>query len=104
MPQEWETLLRLAGIVAGQGADADIEALRRARRRRSRAAAAASSRIAQLRGPERLLDILLRSGPYDLDSRRARARRHGIDLGPLTERVPEVLRTPSPGGSSWRPR
>jgi hypothetical protein len=56
------------------------------------------------RGPERLLDLLLRTGPYgdafgdrpgglSLDA--LLAAPHGIDLGPLEPRLPDVLRTPS---------
>jgi len=48
---EWQTVLRLAAIVAGQDGDADVAALE--------------------------------------------ASPHGIDLGPLEPRIPEVLRTPS---------
>jgi hypothetical protein len=54
--------------------------------------------------PERLLDLMLRTGPYG-DGFGARpdglsldallAAPHGIDLGPLEPRLPEVLRTPS---------
>jgi anaerobic selenocysteine-containing dehydrogenase len=56
------------------------------------------------RGPERLLDLMLRTGPYgdgfgavagglSLDA--LLAAPHGIDLGPLEPRLPEVLRTPT---------
>jgi anaerobic selenocysteine-containing dehydrogenase len=61
------------------------------------------------RGPERMLDVMLRTGPYgdgfgahpagpghpglSLDA--LIASPHGIDLGPLEPRLPEVLRTPS---------
>ena len=56
------------------------------------------------RGPDRVLDFLLRSGPYgDAFGRREgglsldllERHPHGIDLGPLEPRIPEVLRTPS---------
>ena len=56
------------------------------------------------RGPERLLDILLRCGPYGdgfgaradgLTLAALEAAPHGIDLGPLEPRLPEALRTPS---------
>ena len=47
------------------------------------------------RGPERLLDLLLRAGPYDLTLADLEAAPHGIDLGPLEPRLPGVLRTPS---------
>ena len=41
------------------------------------------------RGPERLLDLLLRAGPYDLTLADLEAAPHGIDLGPLEPRLPE---------------
>src|SRR5213076_2664682 len=44
---------------------------------------------------ERLLDLRLRTGPYDLSLDTLREHPHGIDLGPLQPRIPEVLRTPS---------
>jgi anaerobic selenocysteine-containing dehydrogenase len=55
-------------------------------------------------GPERLLDLMLRTGPYGdgfgadpdgLSLARLEAAPHGVDLGPLTPRLPEVLRTAS---------
>jgi anaerobic selenocysteine-containing dehydrogenase len=55
-------------------------------------------------GYERRLDMMLRLGPYGdgfggrpdgLTLERLRAAPHGIDLGPLRPRVPEVLRTAS---------
>jgi anaerobic selenocysteine-containing dehydrogenase len=46
-------------------------------------------------GPERILDLLLRNGPYELTLAELEAAPHGIDLGPLEPRVPELLRTPS---------
>jgi anaerobic selenocysteine-containing dehydrogenase len=55
-------------------------------------------------GPERLLDLLLRAGPYGegfghdpdgLSLAKLRERPHGIDYGPLKPRIPEVLRTAS---------
>jgi anaerobic selenocysteine-containing dehydrogenase len=56
------------------------------------------------RGPERVLDFMIRTGPYGdgfgADPGRLtldvlEASPHGIDLGPLQVRIPEVLRTPS---------
>ena len=109
-PQEWQTLLRLAAISQGLGAGADIEAL-------DDALVAADLRklvgdntetvlkaVGGLRGPERLLDLALRAGPYGdrfglnpegLNLAKVRAARGGIDLGELQPRIPEVLRTPS---------
>ena len=55
-------------------------------------------------GYERRLDMMLRLGPFGeafgahpagLTLQRLRDAPHGIDLGPLTPRIPEVLRTPS---------
>jgi anaerobic selenocysteine-containing dehydrogenase len=94
MLQEWETLLALTGIVTGQGPDTDISA-------NDDVVAGELGRLngvepdGSLRGPERLLDILLRAGPYDLTLADLKAAPHGIDLGPLEPRLPEVLRTPS---------
>jgi anaerobic selenocysteine-containing dehydrogenase len=59
--------------------------------------------IGDRRGPERLLDLMLRAGPYgdgfqdgadglSLDA--VREVSHAIDLGPLEPRLPELLRTP----------
>ena len=56
------------------------------------------------RGPERVLDFMLRSGPYGdgfgsdpegLTLDLLEQNPHGIDLGPLKPRLPEVLRTES---------
>ncbi|HLY37767.1 MAG TPA: molybdopterin dinucleotide binding domain-containing protein, partial [Candidatus Binatia bacterium] len=117
-PAEWETLLRLAAIVAGQGSDADIAALddfvvlqqieqatgAPGSPVHGRETAEIMAALAPRRGPERLLDLMLRTGPYGdgfgarpdgLTLARLEASPHGIDLGPLEPRVPEVLRTPS---------
>ena len=118
MPQEWETLLRLTGIVTGQGTDADVDALddlvaaELVRREVGRTDGALAGRdpdevlaaLADRRGPERLLDLMLRAGPYG-DAFGARpggltlaaleAAPHGVDLGPLEPRIPEMLRTAS---------
>jgi len=51
--------------------------------------------VAPLRGVDRILDIRLRSGPHGLTLQDVIDAPHGIDLGPLTPRLPEVLRTPS---------
>jgi len=44
---------------------------------------------------EKLVDDKLRAGPYGLSLDALREHPHGVDLGPLAERVPEILRTPS---------
>jgi anaerobic selenocysteine-containing dehydrogenase len=109
MPQEWETILRLAAIAMGQGADADVAAVddfvaaEAARRETARAGgrleghdpAELLAAVGDRRGPERLLDLALRAGPYDLTLADLEGAPHGIDLGPLEPRIPEVLRTRS---------
>ena len=108
-PPEWKTLLRLAGIIAGQGPHADIEALddlviatlvgREVATEGSRVAGRdPADLIAELeprRGPERVLDFMLRVGPYGLTLEELENSPHGVDLGPHRPRLPEVLRTPS---------
>ncbi len=106
VPEEWVTLARLAGIVTGQGPAADPEAIdetviatmvkRELGGSHSRIAGRDESEIlAELegrRGPERMLDLLLRVGPYGdafgedpdgLTLARLEESPHGIDLGPL---------------------
>ena len=108
IPPEWRTLLRLAGIAAGQGAEADVDALddlvaaeavRRGVGRpgplEGRDPAEVLGELDGRGGPERLLDVALRAGPYDLTLADLEAAPHGIDLGPLEPRIPEVLRTAS---------
>jgi anaerobic selenocysteine-containing dehydrogenase len=116
-PAEWEILLRLTGIATGQGPHADVDAIDDfvAAEAVRRELATPGSRIAGREqadvlaamdprtGPERLLDLMLRAGPYG-DAFGARpdglslavleANPHGVDLGPLEPRIPEVLRTP----------
>ena len=99
MPQEWESLLRLTAIAAGQGADADIDAIDRFVAEQTAAVSgvdpASVPDAMERRGPERLLDLMLRGGPYDLTLADLEAAPHGIELGALAPRVPEVLRTAS---------
>jgi anaerobic selenocysteine-containing dehydrogenase len=117
-PTEWETLLKLTAIVMGQGAGADPSQLDDfiARQQVEEAVSAPGSPIAgrdpeailaalaPRRGPERLLDLMLRTGPYGdafgtntdgLSLDVLERHPHGVDLGALTPRIPEVLRTPS---------
>jgi len=118
VPDEWRTILRLTGIVTGQGPDADVdaiddfvagEAVRRelgmpGSRIGERDAAEIAEQLEGRSGPERLLDLLLRAGPYGdrfgeepggLSLDRLESEPHGVDLGPLRPRLPEMLRTPS---------
>jgi anaerobic selenocysteine-containing dehydrogenase len=117
-PQEWEIVLRLAAIAAGQGPDADIEAWddlvlgtligrevgMPGSRVEGRDADEIKESLSARRGPERVLDFMLRAGPFGdafgadpagLTLERLEAATHGIDLGAMRPRLPEVLRTPS---------
>jgi anaerobic selenocysteine-containing dehydrogenase len=117
-PAEWQVFLRLAGISAGQGPTADVEALddlvintlvqREVGDAGSRVAGREPGELLEAleprRGPERVLDFMLRVGPYGdgfgaepegLTLEVLESSPHGVDLGPHRERVPEVLRTPS---------
>jgi anaerobic selenocysteine-containing dehydrogenase len=97
MPDDWETMLRLTAIATGQRADADIAAIddfvAAETARRSGLDAAEHGDAMARRGTERMLDLLLRAGPYDLTLADLEAAPHGIDLGPLEPRIPEMLRT-----------
>ncbi|HXA30175.1 MAG TPA: molybdopterin-dependent oxidoreductase [Candidatus Angelobacter sp.] len=117
---EWETLLRLAAAVApGDGTgrvDKDVieqltitraveltvhdEGSRIFGRDREEILAA----LGDTPGPERLIDLALRSGPYGdgfgtnpggLTLQQLRDQPNGVDLGPLQPRIPETLRTRS---------
>ncbi|MGZ4173152.1 MAG: molybdopterin-dependent oxidoreductase [Solirubrobacteraceae bacterium] len=118
LPDEWVTLLRLSGVAAGLGPDADVEVFdeqvarslidRELKTPESPVAGRdADELLAALeprRGPERLLDLMLRTGPYG-DGFGARpegislatleAAPHGLDLGALRARLPDALRTAS---------
>ena len=115
---EWRVLLRLAGIAAGQGPEADLDAFDDLvfEQQLGRALSSPRSPIhdcdaaeirrmaSRWRGPERILDLMLRTGPYGdgfrpgaegLSLALLAARPHGVDLGPLEPRLPDALRTPS---------
>jgi anaerobic selenocysteine-containing dehydrogenase len=102
LPDEWVTLLRLTGVAAGLGPAAEVEQLDEAVAREAIKRAAPDRDpdevLAELEprvGPERLLDLLLRTGPYELTLAELEAAPHGIDLGPLKPRLPDALRTAS---------
>jgi anaerobic selenocysteine-containing dehydrogenase len=99
-PDEWQTMLRIAAIAQGLGAGADVAAIDDANfaaecAKHGDAAPALQTATQGLRGPERLLDLALRTGPYRLSIARIAARPGGIDLGELAPRLPELLRTPN---------
>ncbi len=107
MQREWETLCRLAGVLQGLGSGVDMietvdEFVVRGLVEKSapRIGMTADELYATIsaggrRGPERILDLMLRTGPYGLSLDDLLANPHGIDLGPLEPRLPDVLRTPS---------
>jgi anaerobic selenocysteine-containing dehydrogenase len=97
---EWKTICKLALIAQGAGADADPAivddlAIRGLAEAAGRDPDEVVSELAPRVGPERLLDFMLRSGPYKLTLDEVIASPHGVDLGPMEPRLPEVLRTPS---------
>jgi anaerobic selenocysteine-containing dehydrogenase len=117
-PDEWEILLTLAAIALGQDPPVDVDAadafvLRTVveaivadptARLADRDVDTVVAALGDRRGPDRLLDLLLRAGPYGdgfgthpdgLSLDLLEANPHGIDLGPLTPRIPDNLSTAS---------
>jgi anaerobic selenocysteine-containing dehydrogenase len=119
-PDEWEIIAKLTAIAQGAGVDADPSTVddlaisglveRAVTSEHSVIAGRDAGEIlAELaasgrRGPDRMLDFMLRTGPFgdgfganpqgtSLDD--LIAHPHGRDFGALVPRVPEVLRTPS---------
>jgi len=119
-PDEWEILAKLSAIAAGMGVDADVgnvddlalgtlvqgatkDSSTNVYGRDEQELVAELSKSGR-RGPDRILDFMLRIGPFgdgfgsspdgvNLD--KLIAAPHGIDFGALEPRLPEVLRTPS---------
>ncbi|HEX6244341.1 MAG TPA: molybdopterin-dependent oxidoreductase [Polyangiales bacterium] len=115
-PSEADILSRLALIAAGRGAQADVNVVHAELESSTLARVArdlagemhnTDELSAQLEAEEpvdRLVEILIRSGAYGdrfgrnpdgLTFGKLRAATHGIDLGPLTPRLPELLQTKS---------
>jgi anaerobic selenocysteine-containing dehydrogenase len=109
-PEEWESMLRIAAIAKGLGAKADIDAFDDAamaeelERSLGDAAALVMKALTGLRGTDRMLELGLRGGPYGdqfgrkpggLNLAQVKEAPSGIDLGAMTQRIPEVLRTAS---------
>jgi anaerobic selenocysteine-containing dehydrogenase len=115
---EWRIILALTGILSGLGPSPDVDALDDAVAAFLTHQAVADEhgpvqgrdpgeilRMLEPRtGPERLLDLALRTGPYGdgfgvvpggLSLAVLEAHPHGVDLGPLQPRLPEMLRTPN---------
>jgi anaerobic selenocysteine-containing dehydrogenase len=117
-PAEHEILARLALILSGQGAAADpavVDGLLLAGVLQPSVANADSpvagrsvdELVDALWGPtaaDKVVDAMIRTGPYGdwfgavpdgLSLEKVAASPHGVDLGPLVPRLPELLRTPS---------
>ena len=117
-PDETQILSRLALGVLGMGTDADpalvdaqIIAAVFSKEVADPDSPVAGRDIAEMTamlpdepGYERRLDMMLRLGPFGdafgatpdgLTLQRLKDHPHGIDLGPLNPRIPEILRTPS---------
>jgi anaerobic selenocysteine-containing dehydrogenase len=115
---EWKVLARLALIAQGMGAGADPSVVDDLVVHTLVGAAVGDETgpiagrepdeiialLGERTGPERLIDLMLRTGPYGdgfgadpggLTLDVLLANPHGVDLGPLEPRLPEVLRTPS---------
>jgi anaerobic selenocysteine-containing dehydrogenase len=94
MHPEWETVARLALAATGRDVE-DVEDFDEA------VAAALAEQFGvdladfpmKRHGPERLLDILLCTGPYGLTLEDLECNPHGVDLGELEPRLPDLLAT-----------
>jgi len=113
-PHEWEIVTRLGAMVAGQrNASIDVRALddgffsvmAQAKGLDADAVLAQYARTPyEHGGPERLLDLTIRTGPWGdwygadaggLTLESFKEQPHGIDKGPMVPRLPEILSTQS---------
>jgi anaerobic selenocysteine-containing dehydrogenase len=115
---EWRTLLALTGILQGRGPEVDVDAMDDGLASlfvhmavadefgpaHGRDPAELTAMLQPFRGPERILDLALRTGPYGdgfgsnpggVSLPMLLEHPHGVDLGALTPRLPEMLRTPT---------
>lgn len=106
-PQEWEILIRLTGLCAGTPAeDVDVAAIDDGFF--DYMAFTQGLDGAEIRkhythgGPERILDLTLRTGPFGdrygqnpdgLTLEKLKAQPNGVNFGPMVPRIPEVLGT-----------
>jgi anaerobic selenocysteine-containing dehydrogenase len=111
-PHEWEILIRLTGLCTGTPAeDVDVAAIDdgffdylAATRGLDGAAIRKLYDDAGLKGgPERILDLTLRTGPFGdrygenpggLTLEMLKAHPNGIDFGPMVPQLPDILGTP----------
>jgi anaerobic selenocysteine-containing dehydrogenase len=108
-PQEWEILARLGALCAGMRlAEIDTDTIDDGFFSALCAAKGIDATpllpLYAQRGPERLLDLQIRTGPFGdrygarpegLTLEKLRGHPHGIDMGPMIPRLGEVLATPS---------
>jgi anaerobic selenocysteine-containing dehydrogenase len=110
-PDECEIVLHLAGQLTEPVSTVDELASMEIERRLARVSAAIGLDVDAIRASltgdsivERELDLRLRAGPYGdafglnpdgLSLARLKDQPHGVDLGPLEPRIPEILRTRS---------
>ncbi len=108
-PQEWEIMTRLAALCMGmKGADIDVAAIDdgyfAALAGMQGLDASALFPLYERRGPERILDLTIRTGPWGdrygerpggLTLQSFKDAPDGLDLGPLVPRAREVIATPS---------
>ena len=109
---EWQTLLKLTAIVQGQGVHLDplllddAQFAQDADRLFGEHAPAVIAATQGQHGPQRAIEVALRTGPYgdqfgrkpdglNLEKVMQASAAGGIDLGELQARIPEMLRTPS---------
>jgi anaerobic selenocysteine-containing dehydrogenase len=109
IPSEYSTLLRLTGVLTGQGPNANVDAIddyviqtmvqKEVGDQYSPLFGADAAELLESlsvrRGTDRMLDLMLRSGPYGVTLDDFEAAPHGIDFGALEPRLPDMLRTPS---------
>lgn len=120
MPQEWEILVTLGAILQGLGTNVDPSVIddqiltgmvtSAVSQSSSFIFGREVSEIVELlsrdgrNGTARMMDFILQTGPYGagfgsqpkgLSLDYLLANPHGVDLGPLEPRIPEMLRTPS---------
>jgi anaerobic selenocysteine-containing dehydrogenase len=106
-PKEWEIVLRLGAILGGMPADAiDVEALDDEffYARAARYGVGTDVDTGELRGPDRIADLTLRMSPWGdgygerpggLTLDQLKQYEHGIDFGPSSSPIDDVLRTAS---------
>jgi anaerobic selenocysteine-containing dehydrogenase len=115
LPEAWEVVSRLGAIFMGMAdrstAEVDDAVFRQLAAGAVKLAAWPGLTVEEVRaalggsiGPERIVDMLVRIGPYGdgfgrrpdgLTLTRVREASHGIDLGPLEPRLDEILNTRS---------